>query len=87
MARRPALPAGRTVREGQSAVAAAHAVIDPVQPVLRAVSDLQDMLGLALLAVFEGHSDPWGPSVVPGGLDQQPASEPRPSLCDRPLVR
>ena len=27
---------------------AAHAVIDPVQPVLRGVSYLQDMVGLAL---------------------------------------
>ena len=106
MARRPALPAGRTVREGQSAVAAAreptapahatlsrcaasaaaHAVIDPVQPVLRAVSDLQDTLGLALLAIL-GSPHPWGASVVPGRLDEQPASEPRSRLGDRALVR
>jgi hypothetical protein len=66
--------------------AAAHAVIDPVQPLLRAVGDLQNMLGLALLAVFEGHPDPWGASVVPGRLDQQPASEARSRLGDRPLV-
>jgi len=46
--------------------AAAHAVIDPVQPVLGTVSDLQDMLGLSLLAVSEGRPDPWGASVLPG---------------------
>ncbi len=107
MARRPALPAGRAVGGGQSAVAAAqrkHASsraqattvtlcglprprmrsIDAVQPVLGAVSDLQDVIGLALLAVFEGHPDPWGASVVPGGLDEQPASEPDPVFVIEP---
>jgi hypothetical protein len=34
-------------------------VIDTMQAVLCAVGDLQDMLGLALLAVLERHSDPW----------------------------
>jgi hypothetical protein len=46
--------------------AGAHVVIDTVQPVLGAVSDLQDMLGLALLAVLECHADPGWASVTPG---------------------
>ena len=50
-------------------------VIDVVQSLLRAVSDLQDMIGLALLAVVERRPDPWLASVVPGRLDEQPASE------------
>jgi hypothetical protein len=54
---------------------AAHPVIDPVQPVLGTIGDLQDMLGLAKLAIAEGHPDSRGASVVPGGLDEQPASE------------
>jgi hypothetical protein len=60
--------------------AAAHAVIDPVQPLLGTVCDLQNMVGLALLTVLEGHPDPWGAAVVPGGLDQQPASKARTGL-------
>jgi hypothetical protein len=67
--------------------AAAHPVIDTVQPLLGTVSDLQDMLGLALLAVLEGHPDPGVSSVVPGRLDEQPSSEARPRLGDRPLMR
>jgi hypothetical protein len=55
--------------------AAAHAVVNPVQPVLGAVSDLQHMVGLALLAVAECRPDPWWASVVPSRLDEQPASE------------
>ena len=67
--------------------ASAHAVIDPVKPVLCAVRDLQHMLGLALLAVLEGDPEPGLAAVVPGRLDQQPASEARARLGDRPLVR
>jgi hypothetical protein len=50
-------------------------VSSSVQAVLGAVSDLQDVVGLALLAIAECRPDPWGSSVVPGRLDQQPASE------------
>jgi hypothetical protein len=66
--------------------AAPHTVIDPVQPVLGAVSDLQNMIGLALLAVAERYPDPWVSPVVPGCLDEQPASEARARLRDRSLV-
>ena len=67
--------------------AGAHAVIDAVQPLLCSVGDLQDVVGLALLAVLEGRADPWVASVVPGRLDQQPPCERRAGLRDRPLAR
>ena len=50
--------------------AGAHAVVDAMQALLGAISDLQDMVGLTLLAVAEVHPDPRGTRVVPGRLDQ-----------------
>ena len=46
------------------------ALSDLVDAVLCAVGDLQDVLGLALLTVSEGRTDPWWASVVPGRLDE-----------------
>jgi hypothetical protein len=65
----------------------AHPGVEVMQTVLRAVGDLQDVLGLPGLAVAEGHADPGLAGVVPGRLDQQPPGEGRPRLRDRPLAR
>jgi hypothetical protein len=56
-----------------------------MQALLGVVSDLQNVVGLTVLAVGQGRADPWLPGVLPGGLDQQPARERRPGLGDRPL--
>ena len=61
------------------------AVVEAVQAVLGAPRDLQDVVGLAGLAVFERHADPRGALVVPGGLDEQPARVARTGLGDRAL--
>ena len=44
------------------------------------------MLGLSLLSVLQGRADPRLAVVLPGGLDQQPASETGPCLGDLALV-
>ena len=57
--------------------ACAHAVVDAVQAQLRAIGDLQDVVGLAGLAGVLGDADPWIAAVVPGGLDEQSARQRR----------
>ena len=52
---------------------------------LGARGDLQDVVGLARLAVGEGDADPRRSGVVPGRLDQEAAGDPRTGLGDRPL--
>jgi len=56
-----------------------------MQSLLSAVCDLQDVVGLALLAVFQGDADPWFACVVPRRLDEQSARERRAGLRDRAL--
>jgi len=50
-------------------------LVDAVQPQLRAVGDLHDVVGLAGLAVVLGDADPRVSAAVPGGLDQQSACQ------------
>jgi hypothetical protein len=64
-----------------------HPVVDVMDPLLRGVRDRKDMLRLSLLTVLERRTDPWLTPVMPGRLDQQPASEPGPGLRDRTLTR
>ena len=60
-------------------------LVDAVQALLGAVGDLQDVVGLAGLAVGQRRADPRRAAVVPGRLDQQPAGERRAGLGDRAL--
>jgi hypothetical protein len=55
--------------------AGSHPGVNAVDAVLGAVGDLVDVVGLSGLALGERDPDPRLASVVPGGLDQQPASE------------
>jgi hypothetical protein len=65
--------------------ALAQAGVETVQSVLGARGDLQDVVGLAGLAVGDRGADPWWAGVVPGGLDEQPAGIGRAGLGDRAL--
>jgi hypothetical protein len=64
----------------------AQAPVDAVQALLGAPGDLQDVIGLAGLAVLQGDPDPRLAGVVPGGLDQEPAGDPRAGLGDRAMA-
>jgi hypothetical protein len=64
-----------------------HPGVDAMDSLLRGVGDLHDMLGLSLLTVLKGRADPWFASVMPRGLDQQPAGEAGSGLGDRSLAR
>lgn len=67
--------------------ALARAAVGAVQAVLGAVCDLQDVGGLAGLAVGQRGADARRAQVVPGRFDQQPPSERRARLADRSLRR
>jgi hypothetical protein len=63
----------------------AHPVIDAMQAMLGAVGDRHDVLGLLVLAGFQGRADPGLAGVVPGGLDEQPAGQGAAGFGDRSL--
>jgi hypothetical protein len=50
--------------------ALAQAGVETLQSVLDAPADLQEVVGLAGLAVGDCGADPWRSGVVPGGLDE-----------------
>jgi len=60
--------------------------VEPVEAVLGAPGDLEDVRGLALLAVAESGADPRLAQVVPGGLNQEPARVAGAGLRDRALA-
>ena len=57
--------------------------MESVEAVLRAPSDLEDVVGLAGLTVVERDADARLAQVVPGGLDEDPAGEAGAGLSDR----
>src|SRR5215212_6292704 len=63
-----------------------HPPVDAVKPLLGPPGDLQDVVGLAGLAVFERDPDPRLACVMPGRLDQEPPRDPRAGLRDRTLA-
>jgi hypothetical protein len=65
-------------RDGDNTVgfaAGLHPLIDVVQPALGLGGDREDLFGLTGLAGLQDRADARSRAVVPGGLDQQPASE------------
>jgi len=66
--------------------ALAESLVDAVESVLGAPADLQDVVGLALLAVLECRADARWSLVVPGRLDQEPASVAAAGLGDLTAV-
>jgi hypothetical protein len=62
-----------------------HRGVEVMQPLPRTVTDLQDVVGLAFLAVGECGADAGFAAVMPGGLDQQATGECRSGLRDRPV--
>jgi hypothetical protein len=59
--------------QGGVFAAFAQPLVDAVEPVLGAPGDLEDVIGLAVLAVSQRRADAGWPLVVPGRLDQQTA--------------
>ena len=59
-------------------------MVDAVEAQLRAMGDLQDVVGLAGLAAVLGDADPWIAAVVPGGFDERSARQHRPLLVIDP---
>jgi hypothetical protein len=67
--------------------AVAQAPVEAVEAVLGAPGDLQDVIGLAGLAVGQCGADPRLAGVVPGRFDQQPPCVGGAGLGDRALDR
>jgi hypothetical protein len=63
--------------------ASAEALVESVEAVLGAPGELEDVVGLAGLAVVERDADPRLAQVVPGGLDEDAAGEAGAGLGDR----
>lgn len=61
----------------------AESGVGAVEAVLGAPGDLEDVVGLALLAVLECRADAGWALVVPGGFDQKPAGVAAAGLGDR----
>jgi hypothetical protein len=59
--------------------------VDAMQAMLRAPGDLEDVVGLAVVALGERLADPGRPGVVPGRFDEDPPRVPRAGLGDVPV--
>jgi hypothetical protein len=77
------LPGHRDGCDVSRLAALAQPPADSVKARLGAPGDLQDLVGLAGLAVGQRRAYPRFPRVVVAGLDQQPTSDPRAGLGDR----
>jgi hypothetical protein len=65
----------------------AESLVDAVESMLGAPGDLQDVVGLALLAILERHTDAGWSLVVPGRLHQESASDQPATHRDRCALR
>jgi hypothetical protein len=82
---------GQLARDGDGGdvagfAAFAEPAVEAVQAELGAPGGLQDVVGLALLAVLDGGADVGVAGVVPSRFDQQPPRIGRSGLGDRSLV-